>query len=265
VSPRPAVPSAFHTEHVMGTVVGLDVRDPQLPAVSARAAVAAAVAWLHRVDERYSPYRADSLVSRIAAGTLAVEDTDDEAREVFAAAAAWVQRSEGTFTLYPAGGLDPSGYVKGWAVERASDILAAAGSRAHLVNGGGDIQTVGHSGDGTPWRLGVADPHHRGSLLAVVEGFGIAIATSGTTERGLHLVDPRTGEPATALASVTVTGAHLAEVDAAATAAFVHGDAARRWLATQPGLEALVVTRSGARWTSADFPFARTASLPEPG
>jgi thiamine biosynthesis lipoprotein len=248
-----------HVEHVMGTVVSIDIRDRDLPPADATGAIAEVVAWLHHVDATYSPYRPDSIVSRLGHGGTHLDDLDPDVRAVLAAAHAWTTRSGGTFTLHPGGHLDPSGYVKGWAVERAADLLTAAGSRAHSVNGGGDIQTVGHAGEGRPWRLGITDPHHPGALAAVAEGYDLAVATSGTAERGPHIIDPRTGRPATALASITVTGTRLADVDAAATAAFVHGPDAPSWLATQPGLAAFAITSTGEAWSTPGFPHAQTA------
>src|SRR5450759_1820513 len=130
----------------------------------------------------------------------------------------------------PAGRLDPSGVVKGWAIERASDILRAGGSANHAVNGGGDIQLAGEAAPGQPWRVGIAHPHQPGELVTVVSGRDIAVATSGTAERGDHIVNPVTGRPATELASITLVGRDLTTVDAYATAAAAMGNAAREWV-----------------------------------
>src|SRR6185312_5631473 len=97
--------------------------------------------------------------------------------------------------------------VKGWAIERASDLLRDAGSTDHAVNGGGDMQLVGEALPGRPWRVGIADPLRPGSLVAVVEATDRAVATSGTAERGAHVVDPFTGRPAADLAAITLVGA----------------------------------------------------------
>ena len=146
-------------------------------------------------------------------------------------------RSGGYFTARPGGRFDPSGYVKGWAIERAAAMLTAAGSAEHSVNGGGDIQCVGDHGPGQPWRVGIADPLRPGSLALVVTGQDFAVATSGVAERGAHIVNPHTGQPATGLASITVVGARLAATDAYATAAFAMGPPPgtgwRAWTATR--------------------------------
>ena len=97
-------------------------------------------------------------------------------KEVLAACAEVSALSGGYFTVRPGGRFDPSGYVKGWAIERAAAMLTAAGSAEHSVNGGGDIQCVGDHGPGQPWRVGIADPLRPGSLALLVTGQDFAVA-----------------------------------------------------------------------------------------
>ncbi|WP_218001823.1 FAD:protein FMN transferase [Microtetraspora malaysiensis] len=239
-----------HVEHVMGTVFSFDVRDP----VDAREGVAEAVAWLHRVDATFSTYRPDSPVSRLGRGEIGLADCPAEVAEVLGLCEAVARTSEGYFTARPGGRLDPSAMVKGWAVERASRILTRAGAPNHCVNGGGDMWLAGSAAPGRPWRVGVAHPLRAGELAAVVAGTDLAVATSGTAERGPHILDPHTGRPATALASVTLVGASLTMVDAYATAAFAMGGAAREWVARLDGVEAFAVTADGGIWRTPGFP-----------
>ena len=238
-----AVPPTRHVEDCMGTVFSFAIADPG----AWQAALDEAVAWLHRVDATFSTYRDDSAISRLRRGEHVV---DPLVSEVLSLCDHYERWTDGAFTAHLPGGLDPSGLVKGWAVERASGILRAHGSRNHAVNGGGDVQLAGEPSPGRPWRIGVTDPLDRSRLLTTVEGRDLAVATSGTAERGAHLVDPRTGGPALGLASVTVTGPSLTEADVAATAAFVLGDAGLEWLAGK-GLGGIVVGLDGAvrRWS----------------
>ncbi|MEU5752369.1 FAD:protein FMN transferase [Streptomyces sp. NPDC047829] len=229
----------------MGTVFSFDVRGGEPAAV--RAAVDAAVAGLHRVDEVFSTYRADSQVSRLARGELTVGACVPEVAEVLELAVEAERVSDGWFSTSYRGRLDPTGIVKGWAVERAARRIAAAGATGVNVNGGGDVQVLGAPGAGRPWRVGVADPLRPGGLAAVVSAAAaaeLAVATSGTAERGAHIVDPRTGRSAvTDLVSVTVVAPRLTWADCWATAAFARG--AReglRWLESLDGVEALLVT-----------------------
>ena len=263
-----------HAEPVMGTVVSFDV--PAAAVVGG--SLEAAVRWLHWVDRIFSPYRPDSDVSLLAAAEVTVDGCAPEVAEVISACTAVRLCSGGYFTAAPGGVFDPSGYVKGWAVERAAAILSAAGSTNHLVNGGGDVQCVGgrprsalarrparpgrrprrRPGLGLPgeepWRVGIADPFHRGRLALVVEAAGSAVATSGTAERGAHIIDPHLGHPATGLASLTVVGPSLALADAYATAAFAMGPTrARDWTESLPGYEAYAITENGDTWQTTGF------------
>jgi thiamine biosynthesis lipoprotein len=239
-----------HAEHVMGTVVSFDVP------VSARhdGSLDAAIRWLHWVDRVFSPYRADSDVSLLARAEVAVDGCVPEMAEVIAACAFVGDLSGGYFTAAPAGQFDPSGYVKGWAVERAAALLSRAGSADHLVNGGGDVQCAGGRGPGDPWRVGIADPFRPGRLALVVGARDCAVATSGTAERGPHILDPHTGKPASGLASLTVVGPSLAVADACATAAFAMGPArARDWTASLEGYAAFAITDEGDTWQTPAF------------
>ena len=250
-----------HAEPVMGTVVSFDV-----PAAAvASGSLDAAVRWLHWVDRVFSPYRPDSEVSLLAAAQITVDACVPEVAEVIGACAAIRLRSGGYFTDAPGGVFDPSGYVKGWAVERAAAMLARAGSARHLVNGGGDVQCAGgrprsatggpsRSSGEEPWRVGIADPFHRGRLALVVEATDSAVATSGVAERGAHIIDPHLGRPASGLASLTVVGPSLSLADAYATAAFAMGPAgARDWTESLPGYEAYAITEAGQTWQTTGF------------
>jgi thiamine biosynthesis lipoprotein len=258
-----------HAEPVMGTVVSFDV-----PAQArADGSLAAAIRWLHWVDRVFSPFRADSDVSLLAAAEITLDGCADEVAEVIAACAALRAFTGGYFSAAPHGGFDPSGYVKGWAVERCAQILSEAGSASHLVNGGGDVQCVGGRpgagvgigaglgpgvGPGTgrpePWRVGVADPLRPGRLALVVEAADGAVATSGTAERGDHIINPILGRPAGGLASITVVGRSLALADAFATAAFAMGPSlARDWTESLDGYDAYAITPGGETWQTSGF------------
>ena len=231
----------------MGTVVSFDVPD------WADQVLGRAVQWLRWVDATFSPYRDDSDVSRFGHGSVTLAECAPELAEVLAACADVAALSGGYFTTRPGGRFDPSGYVKGWAIERAAAMVTAAGSAEHSVNGGGDVQCVGDHGPGQPWRVGIAHPLRPGSLALVVTGQDFAVATSGVAERGPHIINPHTGQPASGLVSITVVGARLAATDAYATAAFAMGPAARDWVESLDGYEAFAVTPGGQTWHTSGF------------
>jgi thiamine biosynthesis lipoprotein len=235
----------------MGTVVSFDVPS----SAQEDGSLAAAVGWLHWVDEVFSTYRADSEVSRLGRGEVTAVGCAPRVAEVLAACEELREQSGGYFSACPAGTLDPSGYVKGWAVERAARIIAEAGSTAHTVNGGGDVQCVGARPDGTSWRIGISSPLQPGALALIVAGRDFAVATSGIAERGAHIMDPVAGRAATGLASVTVVGPSLTLADAYATAAFAMGPSrARQW--TQDaidGYDACAILPDGSTWQTSGF------------
>jgi thiamine biosynthesis lipoprotein len=235
----------------MGTVVSFDVPS----AAQDNGALAAAVRWLHWVDATFSTYQAGSDVSRLGRGEVTVAECAPEVAEVLAACDVLRERSGGYFSAYPAGTLDPSGYVKGWAVERAARIITEAGSTAHTVNGGGDVQCVGARPDAASWRIGISSPVRPGALALVVTGRDFAVATSGIAERGAHIIDPVAGRAATGLASVTVVGPSLTLADAYATAAFAMGSSrARQWTRDAlDGYEACAILPDGTTWQTPGF------------
>lgn len=230
----------------MGTVFSIDIRDEG----TWTAAIDAVVAWLHSVDAVFSTYQPDSDISRIGRAELRIVDAHPDVAAVLDLCEQLEDETGGFFSARYGDHLDPTGLVKGWAIEAASRLLRTYGSRNHSVNGGGDIQLAGEAAPGSAWRVGISDPADRTRLLTVVTGRDLAVATSGTSERGPHIVDPHTGEPASSLSSITVVGRHLARADAYATAAFASGAGALAWLERMPGHEALVVDSTGVHATS---------------
>jgi len=241
------VSGSRHVEHCMGTVFSFDIRQPDLDP----AALPAAVALLHQIDRTFSTYRPDSAVSRLARGELAPAELPADVGEVLAECERWKRLTDGWFDAYAGRTLDPSGYVKGWAIQRVSDLLVAAGSTSHCVNGGGDIACVGGAGD-RPWRLGIVDPRDSNQLLATVSGHDLALATSGTAERGRHVLDPHTGRPTDSpLLSLSVSAGSVIESDVYATAGFAMGQAARAWLLAHQ-VRAYAVCQDGSSWSTFD-------------
>jgi thiamine biosynthesis lipoprotein len=239
----------------MGTVVSFDLRfDDESQRSAMRAAVGDAVTWLHRVDDVFSTYRPDSQISQLGRGELLLADCDGDVAEVLELCAQVGGESNGYFSSTYGGRLDPTGVVKGWAVQRASELLRAAGSDRHCVNGGGDMQVAGGPESGTAWQIGIAHPLHRDALASVVSIRDGAVATSGTAERGAHVFDPFTGRPVQLLASVTVVGADLIRTDAYATAALAMGGAARSWLECRVGYQAFAVAADGSGWWTSGYP-----------
>jgi thiamine biosynthesis lipoprotein len=254
-APIPSERGPHHIEHVMGTAVVFDIRD-----AADRGGVKAAVAWLHHVDATFSTYRVESPISRLGRGEIGLDDVSEEVRSVLLLCERLRDETNGAFDALavpaPNGtNLDPSGVVKGWALECAAEILERHGHSDFLVNGGGDIAIRGMAAPGRPWTIGIRHPHDANAVAATIEACGpFAVATSGTYERGAHIIDPFTGSPTADLASVTVTGPDLTFADAYATAVFVMGEVGLEWLAERPAYAGCVIAHDGETRMTANWP-----------
>lgn len=242
-----------HAEPVMGTVVSFALRPGGLPGPELRAALQAACAVLQDADAVFSTWNPGSPLSRLRRGqppTAPGAGQPPVLAEVRAACQQARDASGGWFDPWAMpGGYDPTGLVKGWAVDKALRMLDQAGVPAALVNGGGDLAAFGMPGPGRCWRAGIRHPWRATGLAAVLEVYG-AVATSASYERGAHLVDPRTGQPGGQAASATVTGPSLAQADALATGLAVGGDAALEVITGLPGYQAYLIRPDGSEsWT----------------
>ena len=249
-----AVPPALrHVEQVMGTAISFEILDP-LPDP---ASLGEAVHWLHHVDDTFSTYRYDSQINRLGRGEIALEDVEDQVRDVLRRCVELTSITNGAFDAFDLtersdSTLDPSGYVKGWSIELAARILEDGGATTFCINAGGDVLLRGAPMPRATWRVGIRHPDRADRQAATLELAGpCGVATSATYERGAHIIDPSTGQPTTVLASATVVGPDLAVADAYATAVFVMGLAGLEWIEQQLGYSAFLVTHDErAHWSS---------------
>ncbi len=213
--------------------------------------------WFERVDDVFSTWRDDTEIMRIGRGELDVDDASKEARVVLELCEEMRVETDGAFDISVAttvaapmkpgqASLDPSGFVKGWALEQAAAMLTTAGIRAFSLAAGGDVLVRGRPDapdTAMGWRVGIQHPWERNRVGAVLSVVDAAVATSGRYERGDHIIDPRTGRAAVDLVAATVVGPDLGIADAYATAVMVRGaDDGLRWLAKRDGYEGLAIT-----------------------
>ena len=252
----PDARTLVHVEHVMGTAVSFRALHPETQEpVAMRVAIADACSLLHRIDAMFSTWKADSPMSRYRRGELRRSELPPEIPALLERCEEARALSRGWFDPWAMpGGVDPTGLVKGWAVERALDVLRAAGATAAIVNGGGDVAVCGRPPGLSSWRVGVRHPW-RSDALAGVVGLEAALATSGGYERAGGLIDPRTGEPGIRAASASVCGPSLAMADALATALAVGGDDAFDAIDRIDAYDAYLVRPDGSEVWSAGMPF----------
>jgi FAD:protein FMN transferase len=193
------------------------------------------------LDGTFSPFLAESEVSRINRGELRSEDAGRLVNQAIDLCRLYERATDGYFSAWIAGRFDPSGLVKGWAIDRACSVLERYGYHDYFVDAGGDVQTRGRNSDGGPWRVGIRHPVERGKVACVVLASGLAVATSGTYEKGEHILDPHSGKPANAWLSFTVAGPDILQADVFATACFAMGIAGLDFVTRVAGYEAFAI------------------------
>lgn len=152
--------------------------------------------------------------------------------------------------------VDLGGYAKGYALDRAAELLRARGIRNALINIGGNVLALGQHGK-RPWRIGIQHPRKSGALATLGLLDGEAIGTSGDYQRYFmlgnvrycHLIDPRSGYPMQGVQALTVLtrGAHAGVLsDAASKPLFIAGAGGWRAAAARMNLpEAMLVDGQG--------------------
>ncbi|QJD80382.1 FAD:protein FMN transferase [Spirosoma rhododendri] len=143
---------------------------------------------------------------------------------------------------------------EGYAADRCRQMMLARGIRAGIVNGSGDMSTWGTQPDGTPWTIGITNPLHRDTLFAVVPLHKTAVVTSGSYEkfvvfngkRYAHIINPKTGYPATGVSSVTVFGPSAERANGFSTSMMVLGKAAGlKLIRHYPDYQYILITDAG--------------------
>lgn len=170
---------------------------------------------------------------------------------------------EGNRVFLPQAGMSIGlgGIAKGYAVDRASEVLARAGFQDSMVDGGGDIRVSG-TRNGIPWQMGIQDPRReRGILIGRVPLSGGAIVTSGDYERfrivnGVrfhHIIDARNGWPATAACSVTVISPTAEQGVVLAKIMFIFGAENALAIAQAESVDMLLIDPTGKRYATDGF------------
>jgi len=263
------LPRRSFVAQIMGLPMSIHVRGPRARSEAVAEAVQSAFTELRADDAMFSTWLPDSPVSRIKDGRDRLVDAHPRILHVAALCELAGHRTGGAFAAWlpgPDGRLrfDPTGVVKGWAVEQAfTGLLAdlhALGDHDALVCAGGDIAVACTRTDTPGWVIAVEDPRDRTRTLRSLQLRTGAVATSGTAARGTHIIDPATGAGAEGLLSATVIGPALTWADVYATAAFVKGAAALPWIATVPDHAGILLGCDGRVATIAGLTPGQTLS-----
>lgn len=123
------------------------------------------------------------------------------------------------------------GIGKGYAADRAKEVLVKEGVSSGIVNASGDLTTWGKQENGEPWTIGIADPNVANHLFSYINITDMSVATSGNYEKFVeingkrysHTIDPRTGMPVSGIKSVTIISPFAELSDALATPVMIMG------------------------------------------
>ena len=226
---------------VWGTILFVDLSSSLASEVALQKGVDSLKDYVFHVDEVFSTYKTDSVISQLRRKEISIEECPDEVRDVWNRCIVARDLSDGAFDPWAVdGGFDPSGLVKGWAADRCAEILQRSGAEHIQINAAGDLSLRGGHYDEKsmsvlPWSIGVVSPENRQEVVQVFEIMDGAIATSGTYERGAHILDPHSGLIAIGARSATVIGPDGGLADAMATALMVEGRDGAIWF-SQPEL-----------------------------
>lgn len=204
------------------------------------------------VDEKFSTYKETSEISQINKGELREEQYSADMKTVLALCEQTKKETNGYFDICHSGKLDPTGLVKGWAIQQAASFLRKRGIKDFYVDAGGDVQVTGKNNQGKPWVVGIRNPFNSQEIVKVISLNGGGVATSGTAMRGQHIYNPYNPKTEiTDIVSLSVIGPNAYEADRFATAAFAMGAEGIYFIEKLPGFEAYLIDRNGiATYTS---------------
>src|SRR4051812_31080852 len=103
------------------------------------------------IDNTFSTYKADSEISLFNHGVIRPNEFSADMQEIFRLAEETKEETDGFFDIFNNGVFDPSGIVKGWAIQKAADILQKKGFANFYIDAGGDVQVSGLNSEGKPW------------------------------------------------------------------------------------------------------------------
>lgn len=177
-----------------------------------------------QIDRQFSPYKKTSEVSRINRKEVAEAEYSEEMREILSLAGKAKDKTNGYFDVYRNGYFDPSGVVKGWAIQKACELLKTKCLQNFSINAGGDVQVSGNNSHDQNWRVGIRHPFEHDKIVKTIRIENEGIATSGTYLRGEHIYNPlQKAQPVRDIVSLSVIGPDILYADLMATAAFAMG------------------------------------------
>lgn len=230
------------TQSIMGMHITIDIADTKVTEKD----IKTIFDYFSYVDKTFSTYKTDSEISRFNRGELSESQLSLDVKEILRLAEDTKMETNGFFDIHTKNGIDPSGIVKGWAIQKASELLRKEGFKNFFVDAGGDIQVVGKNKKGKLWTVGIRNPFNTSEIIKVLAVDDKAVATSGTSVRGQHIYNPHDrNRKITDIVSITVIGPNIYEADRFATAAFAMGSKGIFFIQSLVGLEGYMINSTG--------------------
>ena len=206
--------------------------------------------YLQNVEEKFSPFLSESLVSRHT--DLGEELQDDffdiEYQEVYSRSIIAKKETQGLFNPFFDGKYNPTGFVKGWAIENAfmkyiKPLIDNNIIEAGAINGAGDIQVGTRLDNNFSWGIGIENPEDKGKIIAKYSIKNGAVATSGLSKKGQHIKSDNDINHV----QVTVVGTYLSDVDVLATAGVVSDEKIWSEIVESKLLTGILLTKEGIK------------------
>lgn len=200
--------------------------------------------YFHYIDGKFSTYKNNSEISKINRGEIEEKDFSREMKKIFSLCKKTKEETNGFFDISKNGILDPSGIVKGYAINEGANILKNKGYKNIYVEIAGDIQVFGKDESGNDWKIGIQNPFNLQEIVKVVNLSNKGIATSGNYLRGKHIYNPRGKIKGDSFVSVSIIGSNVYEADRFATAIFAMGEEeGLKFLVTLDGFESYIIRK----------------------
>ena len=176
--------------------------------------------YLETIERKFSPFKKDSIVSRHneLMANFNEDFLDKEYQEVFIRSQQAKSKTNGYFDPFFSGKYNPTGFVKGWAIENAffkylEPLIKHGIVEAVAINGAGDMQLGTKEGSDFVWNVGIENPENNQEIIAKYTLKNGAIATSGFSKKGDHIKSKSNIDNI----QVTVVGEYLSDIDVFAT------------------------------------------------
>ena len=223
---------------IMGMPVTIDVVDRNVTNED----ISEIFSYLYYIDEKFSTYKKNSEISRINRGELKVKDYSSDMKKILELCKITKKETNGYFDININGVIDPSGIVKGYAINEAYKILKNKGYNNFYVEIAGDIEISGKNNNKN-WKVGIQNPYNPKEIIKIVALTNKGIATSGNYIRGAHIYNPKNKKPAQEIASITVIGPNVYDADRFATAAFAMGEKGIEFISFLKGFEGYMIKK----------------------